>query len=281
MVILQGWSVSGLSGILTPSADVVSQVGVGRYLRLAMMAAMLSVGFERFQGLLVTPEDARFKAGLLVVGILISLCMVLTEKYSRAAIILFILLLGPYVSDRWATFANHGWLSVWAIPVAALFAKWWEQPAYADYLRLTLGVVMIAAACQKLLAGTYLDGSYIAYLSYYGSTTENMFRFLCSEETLTNPCGWHKLLGTFIVLWQIGVGLLLLAGLRSLLFLFVEVAFLLGAGLYADEMNFQVLNIALLCIAFRVGMSYGLFLICGGLLVIDLHGISRFINYVF
>jgi hypothetical protein len=139
---------------------------------------------------------------------------------------------------------------------------------------------MLGAAAQKLLAGTYLDGSYIAFLSYFGSTTENMFFVLCSADTLNNPCGWHKFLGTFIVLWQIGVGLLLLAGVRSLLFLTVEVGFLLGAGLYADEMNFQVLNIALLCIAFRVGMSYGLFIACGALLLIDMHSIGRFVQYV-
>lgn len=36
-----------------------------------------------------------------------------------------------------------------------LFAKWWEQPLYADYLRITLGVEMLAAAARKLLAGIY------------------------------------------------------------------------------------------------------------------------------
>lgn len=139
---------------------------------------------------------------------------------------------------------------------------------------------MLGAAAQKLLAGTYLDGTYIAFLSHHGSTTEHMFRSLCSDETLYTPCGWHRFLGTFIVMWQIGVGLLLIAGLRSILFLIIEVGFLLGAGIYADEMNFQVLNIALLCIAFRVGMSYGLFVACGALLLIDIHGISEFIDYV-
>ena len=76
------------------------------------------------------------------------------------------------------------------------------------------------------------------------------------------------------------MGILLLAGLRSVLFLAIEVGFLLGAGVYADEMNFQVLNIALLCIAFRVGMSYSLFAVCGALLVLDIYGIGEVLGYV-
>lgn len=217
---------------------------------------------------------------MLAAGVAFALAATLTEKYSRIAVAVFSLFFVYDAFPTWVEQANHSWLAVWTIPIAMLFAKWWEQPLYADYIRVTLGIVMLAAAAQKLLAGTYLDGTYIAYLSYYGSTTENMFRFLCSDDTLYTPCGWHKFLGTFIVIWQISVGLLLLAGLRSVLFLAVEVGFLLGAGIYADEMNFQVLNIALLCIAFRVGMSYGLFIACGALLLIDIHGISEFVDYV-
>jgi hypothetical protein len=64
-------------------------------------------------------------------------------------------------------------------------------------------------------------------------------------------------------------------GIRSLLFLAIEIGFLLGAGVFADEMNFQVLNIALLCIVFNVGMPIWLLLTCLSLLIIDLFGLGN------
>lgn len=277
---MQGLSIPKLPDYLMPVPVVKPGEDTGKYIRLALMTAMLSVCFERIPGQFTSEASQWFFPITLTLGAVVALSATLVEKYSRIAITAFCLFFLYDVYSAWSAQANHGWLAVWTIPIALLFAKWWEQPLYADYLRITLGIVMIGAAAQKILAGTYLDGTYIAYLSYYGSTTENMFRFLCSDDTLNSPCGWHKFLGTFIVLWQIGVGLLLLAGVRSLIFLTVEVGFLLGAGLFADEMNFQVLNIALLCIAFRVGMSYALFIVCAALLLIDLHGIGRFIDYV-
>ncbi len=277
---VQGLTIPRLPDFLMPVPVVRAGEDIGKYVRLALMTAMLSVCFERIPDEF-KPENFHWVfSTVLAAGAVVALWATLTEKYSRIAVAVFCVFFLYDVAIDWVSQANHGWLAVWTIPPAMLFAKWWEQPLYADYLRITLGIVMLGAAAQKLLAGTYLDGSYIAFLSYFGSTTENMFFVLCSADTLNNPCGWHKFLGTFIVLWQIGVGLLLLAGVRSLLFLTVEVGFLLGAGLYADEMNFQVLNIALLCIAFRVGMSYGLFIACGALLLIDMHSIGRFVQYV-
>ena len=277
---VQGLTIPRLPDFLMPVPVVRAGEDIGKYVRLALMTAMLSVCFERIPDEF-KPENFHWLfSTALAAGAVVALGATLTEKYSRIAVAVFCVFFLYDVAGDWAAQANHGWLAVWTIPLAMLFAKWWEQPLYADYLRITLGIVMLGAAAQKLLAGTYLDGSYIAYLSYFGSTTENMFFVLCSADTLNKPCGWHKFLGTFIVLWQIGVGLLLLAGVRSLLFLTVEVGFLFGAGLYADEMNFQVLNIALLCIAFRVGMSYGLFIACGALLLIDIHSIGKFVQYV-
>ncbi len=277
---MQALSIPTLPDYLMPVPVVKPGEDVGKYIRLALMTAMLSVFFEQLPDGFKPAAFDWFFSSVLAIGVAIVMAAACTEKFSRIAIAVFCVFFLYDFFSAWAAQANHGWLAVWTIPVALLFAKWWEQPLYADYLRITLGVVMIGAAAQKILAGTYLDGSYMAYMSHYGSTTENMFRFLCSDDTLNSPCGWHKFLGTFIVLWQIGVGLLLLAGVRSLIFLMVEVGFLLGAGLFADEMNFQVLNIALLCIAFRVGMSYALFIVCAALLLIDLHGIGRFIDYV-
>lgn len=277
---IQGLTIPKLPDFLMLVPAVKTGEDIGKYIRLALMMAMLSVCFERIPDEFKPENFHWFFSIALAAGAIVALGATLTEKYSRIAVAVFCAFFLYDFAGAWAGKANHSWLAVWTIPIALLFSKWWEQALYADYLRITLGVVMLGAAAQKLLAGTYIDGSYIAFLSHFGSTTENMFHVLCSADTLDNPCGWHKFLGTFIVLWQISVGLLLLAGVRSLLFLTVEVSFLLGAGLFADEMNFQVLNIALLCVAFRVGMSYGLFLICGALLLIDMHSIGRLVQYV-
>lgn len=277
---VQGFTLPRLPEFFTLVPIVKTGEDVGKYIRLAMMAAMLSACFEVFP-LFFQPENFHwFYSIVLPIGAAITLAATLDERYSRIAIAAFSVVFLYDFYGVWPSAANHHWLVIWTVSCAVLAPKWWQSPVYADYLRVTLGVVMLGAAAQKLLAGTYLDGSYIAYLSHYGSTTENMFHFLCSDQTLDSPCGWHKFLGAFIVLWQIVVGFLLITGLRSLIFLTVEVGFLLGAGLYADEMNFQVLNIAILCIAFRVGMSYGLFALCTVLLFIDLHHIGRFIDYV-
>ncbi len=270
-----------ITGFLWPSGEAATRDSSGKFNRLALMTAMMSVVFEKSTKLARYNFDEGYEPVIMLAGMAATLPFVLFEKYSRIAILLFVLLLAPTVYTSWATYANHSWLALWAIPVALLFSKFWDDPLYANYLRVTLGVVMLAAFSQKVLAGTYWDGSYIAYLSYYGSHTERMFQFLCTDATLQVPCGWHRFIGIFIMGWQFAVGALLLAGVRSLLFLFVEISFLLGAGVYADEMNFQVLNIALLCIAFRVGMSYRLFSICVILLVIDLHGIGEFVEHVF
>ena len=105
------------------------------------------------------------------------------------------------------------------------------------------------------------------------SLTERMFSFAC-DNTSGVPCVYVKIISIFILLWQLTVGILLLWGVRSIVFLAIEIGFLLGAGLFADEMNFQVLNIALLCIIFRVGMPFWLLATCIVLLFIDLYTIS-------
>jgi len=235
-----------ISNFLWPSGQEMSDSSRGSLNRLALMAAMLSVCFEKAGRMVRLNAESGLEPVIMLTGMFLTLPFVLVEKFSRKAIFIFVLFLLPSIFTDWVTYANPSWLAVWTIPVALLFAKYWQATLYADYLRITLGVVMLGAFAQKVLAGTYWDGSYIAYLSHYGSTTENMFQFLCSDATLQLPCGWHRFIGIFLLAWQFAVGVLLLIGVRSLLFLFVEISFLLGAGLYADEMNFQVLNIALL-----------------------------------
>ena len=214
------------------------------------------------------------------IAYLVACPLVLTRRYGMIGLAIFSAALIVTVYDQWAAYYNHGWLTLWTIPPALAFgAAWTRSVDYRWYLRATLGVVMLAACAQKILAGTYFDGTFITYLSNTGSTTERMFGPLCaSTET---PCFAHKAIGSFIVVWQAAVGILLLAGVKSLIFLFVEISFLLGAGLYADEMNFQVLNICLLCIAFGYGMRPWLATLCIALLAIDAYSISAILDHVF
>lgn len=178
---------------------------------------------------------------------------------------------------RWTFLANHTFLALWTIPFAILFKEWWKSELYSRYLRVTLGLVMFAAVAQKLLAGTYIDGSYIYWMSKTGSLTERMFSFAC-DTAAALPCIYIKLISNFILIWQFIVGVLLLWGVRSKVFLAIEIGFLLGAGLYADEMNFQVLNIALLCLVFRVGMPIWLLVTCVTLLIVDAYSLEYLIK---
>ena len=250
--------------------------------RVPLAVAMLSVAFEGWvEGVAESWKSEgteAIDADLLMEGldaglIFCAAALCLFPKSSRLGVALFILTAAFFRLPGWMGLANHTWLALWTVPMAVIFSQWWRSDLYARYLRVTLGVVMLAAFSQKLLAGTYADGSYIFWLSTRGDVTERMFSFACDVSTGV-PCLAYKLIGLFIVVWQFAVGVLLLLGVRSLIFLTVEVGFLLGAGLFADEMNFQVLNIALLCVAFQVGMPIWLILSCLFLLIIDVFTID-------
>lgn len=273
---------SARAGVLAfVHSEPLSNERLAFYLRLGLAIAILSVVFEKALDLEGNLRFGRTHLVVVTAGFLLSAILVLSERYSRVGVGLFALSILVFVAAKWAAYHNHGWLTVWTIPVALAFgAAWWESDLYRWYLRATLGVVMLAACAQKILAGTYLDGSFITYMSLQGSPTERMFGFLCGPEALQASCGWHRFIGIFIVLWQAAVGILLLAGVRSLVFLFVEIGFLLGAGLYADEMNFQVLNVALLCIAFGYGMRPWLCATCVALLFLDAYSLEALVGHV-
>ena len=248
---------------------------------LAMIFVMLAVFSERLADLeqVLKSDNRLLFVGTLVVGL--AIVSMFSPAFMRWSPWLLILGLMPMLSYKWSWHANHGWLTVWILLAAPLVRRWWEDEDYWSYIRLTMGIVMLAACAQKLLAGTYLDGSYITYLSYKGGTTEQLFGFLCErEQALAVGCGWHQFIGTFLVAWQAIVGLLLLSGARSPIILFVEIAFLIGAGVYADELNFQVLNIAFLCMAFGVGMARWLAIVCAVMLLVDFFSLTRIVEHV-
>ncbi len=251
--------------------------------RIALAVAVLSVAFQEYpiwiRQAVKIDIYGRPLIDVLGLALVLSALLILPAATSRLAVALFAVVAVVAIVPDWTSIANHSYLAIWSIPVALLFRDWWKSDLYAYYLRLTLGLVMIAAFSQKILAGTYVDGSYLTYMSMFGSTTERMFSVFCDPNN-SGPCAVIRYISIFILGWQLIVGILLLAGLSSIVFLMVEIAFLLGAGVYADEMNFQVLNIALLCIVFRYGMPMWLLVTCGSLLVLDLFGLSKIASLV-
>ena len=255
----------------------------GARFRAPLSLALLSVAFQEYPSWLRSSVKVfmydRLVLDLLGAGLVLAALLAVWARTSRLAIAIFIVIAAISILPDWMAIANHTYLALWSIPVAILFREWWRSDLYAFYLRLTIGIVMLAAFSQKILAGTYVDGSYIAWLSSNGSPTEQLFSFLCDRAS-PDPCVYYRAISIFILAWQLCVGILLLLGLNSLVFLAIEVGFLLGAGVYADEMNFQILNIALLCIIFRYGMPLWLLAVSIALLVMDLYGISYFVGMV-
>jgi hypothetical protein len=248
--------------------------------RAPLFVAILSVAFQQYFYWRYQGDLGLFFHGytLVLFGLVVfSAFLSLSASTSRLAVVLFIAIAAIDLVPRWTMLSNHAFLALWSIPVAVLFKEWWKSDLYSLYLRVTLGIVMFAAVAQKLLAGTYIDGSSIYWLSGHGILTERMFSFAC-DNTSGDPCVFYMIVSIFILVWQLVVGILLLWGIRSIVFLAIEIGFLLGAGLFADEMNFQVLNIALLCLIFRVGMPLWLLATCIDLLFIDLYEISYLLN---
>lgn len=251
--------------------------------RIPMAVALLSVAFQEYPNWMKSELKAATygEPVLHAFGLMLLVAAVLAIPAATAwfAILLFWLVAAAAILPDWSLIANHTYLALWTIGAAIIFKDWWRSDLYSNYLRVTLGIVMLAAFAQKLLAGTYLDGSFLTFLSISGSPTERSFSVLCDLST-GEPCAAIRYISIFILLWQLAVGILLLAGVTSIVFLIVEIGFLLGAGLYADEMNFQILNIALLCIVFRFGMPPWLLAICIGFLLVDAVTLSKILAMV-
>lgn len=251
--------------------------------RMPLVIAILAVAFQIYPQWIVSDVMlfvyGRWGIYLISLGIFVSAVLASSARTARLGVALFIAVAVVAILPNWTIIANHTYLAVWSIPVAILFKESWKSDLYAFYLRMTLGIIMLAAFTQKILTGTYIDGSIIALFSATGSTTERMFSFLCNVHS-TSPCIFYQMIGTFILAWQLVVGILLLLGLSSLVFLAIEIGFLLGAGIFADEMNFQILNIALLCIVFRFGMPIWLAALSIALLVMDVFTISSLVDFL-
>jgi hypothetical protein len=226
------------------------------WLRIAMAVAMFSVSLENNQEIhqqllsRFTPTSLSNVQEALV--ILLAAVLVLNPKYTRLGVIVFAVASIPNL-PKFFGLANHQILGLYCILPAVLFKDWVTSVAYANYMRITFGMVMLAACAQKLVAGTYVDGSYLYYLITSGDTTTKWFGFICTPDPSVR-CVPIVVASNFILIWQAIVGVFLIIGWKNIVVLIVEIGFLLGAGVFADEFNFQVLNIALLTIVFRVGV---------------------------
>lgn len=243
-------------------------------MQLALWVAFVSIVFQQGDDLYV-PNTAGAEIGifLMLVGVVVY-CWSGTRQLGTWVFVTGLLI--SFAFD-WYAAANHTWLAVWTLAPVVLFAAWWHERAYTDYVRYTLGFVMLAAAIQKVVAGTYLNGHYLAWMSNYGSASEQAFGFLCAPGEV---CGWYVVVSVASVAWQLLVAGFLLLGWKNLWVIGTEVAFLLAVGLFADEMNFQVLNVTLLCIAFRFAIPIWLAVACLAFLVVDLFGVSYFIERI-
>ena len=201
------------------------------------------------------------------------------KKHHRLSLSLFFLIhiLTTFVIS-WSIFPNHGWLALWVLPAYLLFKDPLADKDYRLFVRCSLGLVMIIAGIQKIIAGTYLDGSFITFLSHYGARTEQFFGFLCEAGTEILFCPWHQVLGVLVVVTQLLVGLFLIVGWKNRYVIAFEIFFLLLVGLFADELNFQILVISLMCIAFGYRMTVRIALFCILILILDAIGLSTIIN---
>jgi hypothetical protein len=251
-------------------------------MRAPLSLAILSISFQEVPLLWPASWSASEAAFALGVGALITLSaiLVLSERFQRAGLWLLVAVSVAVLIPDWVRLANHTYLALWAVPVALLFKRWWDDDLYALYLRLTLSLVMFAALAQKFLAGTYVDGSFLEWMNTQSDLyTRQMFSLFC-PSTEPGSCGVYAFASWFILAWQAVVAVLLLIGVTAPAFLVIEVGFLLGAGVFADEMNFQVLNIALLFLIFRTGLPAWLYALCIPVLFLDIAGINGALKWL-
>src|SRR5262249_6876443 len=137
------------------------QSGV-RY-RAPLAIAIVSVAFQELPQWLSSEIKLALYGpviiNLMVAAILVCGLLAASVRSSRVGVAVFTAIAVVEIVPDWNIAANHVYLAVWTIPVALLFREWWKSDLYSLYLRTTLGIVMIAAFSQKILAGTYLDGS--------------------------------------------------------------------------------------------------------------------------
>lgn len=176
--------------------------------------------------------------------------------------------------------ANHVLLSLWLL-VPLMFFPWAiKSEKYADYIRRSVGLVMVAAASQKLISGNFLNGHMLMYLASHGGQPEETFFSLVCSGGAYSECDPLVFFSILSVVWQYIIGFLLLFNCRHILALIIELGFVLGVGLATDEMNFQTMNVASLLAAFRMRLYPIVFVFLAGLLLVDHVSIINILNVI-
>lgn len=247
------------------------------YLRIAMAIVFASIAFEgeqkniiEFATSPVTPTSL-IKFGVFL-PVMLAACLTLFPRFMRVAVILVIVVHLPDIF-RFFGLANHTILAFWCVVPAVLFQDWSQSKSYANYLRITFGMVMIVACLQKVIAGTYINGAYLQFLVSEGKTTAQWWGFVCPGG-IEKSCAGIVAASNVILVWQFIVGVFLIIGWKNIIVLIIEIGFLLGAGVFADEFNFQVLNIALLTIVFRTGVSPLFGVVLFAIIIGDIWGVG-------
>ena len=196
----------------------------------------------------------------------------LVKGIDKWFIIFFIAIAYPILVDFRST-ANHSFLALYLLAPLALFPSNIGSETFSSYVRRSLGIVMIAAATQKLISGNFLNGHFLKYLASGGAINEMPLSFLCFGQS-TIECDALVYISILSVVWQYAIGILLLINCTHILAFLAELIFVLGVGFVTDEMNFQAINVAALIIAFRVKAPPIAFIGIAALLTIDFFGIE-------
>lgn len=170
--------------------------------------------------------------------------------------------------------ANHSFFALYLLAPIAFFSSQTTSETYSDYVRISLGIVMIAAATQKLISGNFLNGHFLKYIALGGAPNEMPLSMFCFGQSIID-CDALVYMSILSVVWQYAIGFLLLINCRHILAFLSELIFVLGVGFATDEMNFQAINVSALIIAFRIKAPPIAFLGITTLLIVDIFGIEQ------
>ncbi len=196
------------------------------------------------------------------------------------------LLLAPAVAIAemgltWPWSANHIFFALWILIPVLLRPTLLTGDSFSRYVAISMGIMMVAAGVQKLIAGHYLDGTMFAAFAAEGSATEQWLNWVCGGSITPDnaaPCGAMVWLGRLAVIWQFAAGICLLLCLRHPLILLTEIAFMLGVGTIADEWVFQTINMLCMVFVARRALPVGLFLALVPLVLIGWYSLDSVVD---
>ncbi|MCY4006833.1 MAG: hypothetical protein OXE84_08445 [Rhodobacteraceae bacterium] len=181
----------------------------------------------------------------------------------------------------WPWSANHIFFALWIMIPVLLRPTLLTGNSFSRYVSISMGIMMVAAGVQKLIAGHYLDGTMFAAFAAEGSLTEQWLNGICGGIITADnarPCSAMVWLGRFTVIWQLLIGICFLLCVRHPVILITEIAFMLAAGTIADEWVFQTINLLCLVFVARRALPVGLFLALVPLALIGWFHLDSFVD---